>query len=129
MPPTILQAHMSFGTAFKTQTERVMHQMKENQLTDPAPNMKSIVSDEQKVLNLRPFDKAKHVSKVAFRVLGNPNSQNERFQDKANRMTSNYMVSRDVGLPALNMKQARMNKGLDSIRQRAQTESNFNVLG
>lgn len=43
--------------------------------------------------------------------------------EKANRVVSNYMLGRDVGLPALNLKQARINKALDSIRKRAQGDS------
>ena len=34
------------------------------------------------------------------------------------RNTSNYYVNRDIGLPALTLKQARMNKAADTIRNR-----------
>lgn len=46
--------------------------MLENQLKDPAPNLKTLVGLEEKVTNFRPFDKSKHVSKEAFRLIGLP---------------------------------------------------------
>jgi hypothetical protein len=39
--------------------------------------------------------------------------------DDAGRKVSNYIIQRDIGLPALNLKQARIDKALDSIRKRA----------
>lgn len=97
--------------------------MIENSLRDPAPNLKTLVGLEEKVTNYRPLDKSKHVSKEAFRHVGLPKTQNEKFVEKASRVVSNYMVARDVGLPALNLKEARINKALDTIRKRAKGDN------
>jgi hypothetical protein len=87
-------------------------------LRDTIPNLKSILGLESKVMNYRPLEKAKHVSKVHFRYGGTARTQNEKFQEASLRSVSNYMDNRDVGLPALNLKQARINRVSDSIRKR-----------
>jgi hypothetical protein len=76
-----------------------------------------------RAIQLRPLEKNKHVSKESFRYRGTARSQNERFVDNSFQGISNYMVNHDVGLPALNLKQARMNKIVDNIRSRLNNSS------
>jgi len=70
---------MQFGTSHRTDFQRVTQSMKENQLKDPIPTLKSLVGQDVKVMRLRPLEKNKHLATSAFRYGNAPNSQNEMF--------------------------------------------------
>jgi len=56
---------MRFGS-HKPTHQRVLHEMLDNQQRDPEVNLKSILGSNEKVLNLRPVDKAKHIGKKSY---------------------------------------------------------------
>ena len=49
------------GTGITNDYDRVTHSMLENQLRDPIPSMRTLVGAEDKVMNLRPLEKDKHL--------------------------------------------------------------------
>lgn len=57
---------MNFGTGYKNDYERVKRNMHENSQRDPIPSMRSICGSDEKVMNLRPLDKTKHLNKKPF---------------------------------------------------------------
>ena len=57
---------MRFGCSKNTQAERILETMIENQKRDPEVNLKSILGQEELVMNLRPLDKSKHIAKSYF---------------------------------------------------------------
>lgn len=63
----VRQSYMEFGPSCKNDFERVTKSMIENQKRDPYPSLKSLVGQDEKVMNLRPFEKEKHVTTDPFR--------------------------------------------------------------
>ena len=61
---------MSFGKFSKNDYERVAKRMHENNLTDPVPSKRTLSGDINKVMNLRPLQKDKHLHADSFRIRG-----------------------------------------------------------
>ena len=53
---------MACGKNSKNDYDRVAKSMMDNQLRDPAPSRYTLETDKSKILNLRPLEKAKHIT-------------------------------------------------------------------
>jgi hypothetical protein len=52
---------MEFGSSCKNDYERITQSVFENMRRDPFPSKKSILGKDELVMDLRPFEKTKHV--------------------------------------------------------------------
>ena len=59
--PTPKPLPMHFGASKRSHQERVLDSMLKNQQRDPEVNLKSILGNDELVMNLRPTDKSKWV--------------------------------------------------------------------
>ena len=68
---------MFFGKNFSSQ-DRVMVSMLDNMQRDPEVNLKTLIGQEQKVLNLRPTDKSK--------FLVSQDDRNKSYRDQMRKL-------------------------------------------
>jgi hypothetical protein len=64
-------------------------------------------------MNLRPTDKSKHLAKSYFGLNGQTRAQ--RMQDDNLLYRNNILSNKDLGLPEINDKIAKMNQKLDKL--------------
>ena len=105
------QSHMNFGTSCKNDFERVRQSMFDNQRRDTQPSLRSIVGHEDRVWNLRPLQKEKHIDKDAFRYKAK--TQMERIHELNMTEINKYMMNEEIGLPPINKKQQRLFKAVE----------------
>ena len=83
--------------------------MLDNQQRDPEVNLKSILGSNEKVMNLRPLDKSKHVGNKAY-FSHKAHTDAQRMQDEALLYRKHHLYDGDISLPPVNREVGRMNK-------------------
>ena len=60
------QSFMNFGSNSKMDFERIQKNVKDNTLRDTKPSLRTLVGNDEKVMNLRPLQKDKHMDEKLF---------------------------------------------------------------
>lgn len=113
---------MNFGTSCKNDFERVRQSMFDNQRRDTVPSMRSIVGHEDRVWNLRPLQKEKHIDKEGFRYKAK--TQMDRIHELNMTEVNRYMMNEEIGLPPINKNQMRLFKAVELIKNAQQSRHN-----
>ena len=100
---------MRFGSHKHSTHERVLHHMLDNQQRDPEVNLKSILGSNEKVMNLRPLDKTKHVGQKTY-FTHKAHTDAQRMQDEALLYRKHHLYDGDISLPPVNREVGRMNR-------------------
>ena len=60
------QSFMNFGSSNKLDFERIQKHLRDNTLRDTKPSMRTLLGSDEKVMNLRPTQKDKHMTNALF---------------------------------------------------------------
>ena len=100
---------MQFGRFKKSNKERIHESMMENQARDPAVSRKSLLGNDELVMDLRPTKKERHVGASPYFAL-KAKTRAEEMQDETLLYRKKHFGNDEEGLPPVNSQIGRLDR-------------------